>query len=167
MIQCITCKQWDCQACTDLSVEVYDFLSSTENTVCFCVACKESTLETLEAGAQIKKKRCQRIEEKYDAKLQDINIRINEKADKCVVDNIKAEQLLQVDQLKGLAHDVSELNKKIDMVSREPRKKITREKPHYPWDARVWANGWLGYGQAAAYGPWPPWHFFFWRMQVG
>ena len=127
MVQCITCKKWECKGCAGFSDEVYAFLTSNENTIWFCVHCKEGTLETLEAGAQIKK-RCQMIEDKYDEKLRDIEVAIESKADKTDLDNVKADQLVHTNQIAGLARDVSNLNKKIDMLAKEPQEKQAREK---------------------------------------
>ena len=85
---------------------LYAFLTSSENTTWFCVHCKEGTLETLEAGAQIKK-RCQMIQEKYDEKLKDIEVAIESKAYKTDLNNVKADQLVHANQIAGLARDVS------------------------------------------------------------
>lgn len=127
MIQCITCKNWECKICAGLSTEVYNFLTENENTVWFCVNCKEGTLETLVAGAQIKK-RCQQIEEKYDEKFQMLEEQLESKAEKAEVDNIKAEQIHHSTQIGSLANDISQLNKKIDLLANEPNEKVNRER---------------------------------------
>lgn len=125
MVQCVTCKSWACVACAGMSPEVYKYMSDNNNAIWFCTICSSGTLETLETGAQIQKK-CKEIETKYDAKFVEFETKIETKADKSDVDNIKAEQITQKNDIQGLANDIAQLRDRIDLLRNEPNEKIKR-----------------------------------------
>ena len=68
-------------------------------------------------------KRCQEFLSKYEKRLDDIEERVNTKANKANVDSPGTSVQVLNDQVKHLARDISRLNQKIESVKFEPVEK--------------------------------------------
>ena len=72
--------------------------------------------------------RCKDFLQKYDQKLEDIEKKLDEKAEKATVDNISANLKASDTKLEGLTKDITDLADKIDLLKTEHEEIKKREK---------------------------------------
>ena len=115
-----------CQSCTNLDNEEYKFLTSRPQFHCYCIPFESDAMQAIKNEALIAE-RCQEFLSKYEKKMDDIEDRVNTKADIAKEDYLSTSVQVLNDQVKHLATDISRLNQKIESMRFEPVEKTKRK----------------------------------------
>ena len=118
LLQCERCMLTFCCSCLGMSESDYTFLKDHPDFHWFCSDCQAPALKSVQTDMEIEE-RCKDFLQKYDQKLEDIEKKLDEKAEKATVDNISANLKASDTKLEGLTKDITDLADKIDLLKTE------------------------------------------------
>ena len=109
-IECERCCRWHCTACAGMSDDVHAFMASNKTIHWFCAGCEEAALKAAQSDKLIEE-RCKEFLGKFENRIDDLEKKVDSKADKSEVDTLKAQNQFYENRIKGLISDMDKLKK--------------------------------------------------------
>ena len=114
MVECERCTQFTCIECLGISKEQYSFIGEDWCTI-LCNNCRPLANKEMKEGRSVEIQ-CKDFLVQHNQKMVELELKINLKADKSVVDTLESNQHSTNAMMEGLAYDISNLNKKIELM---------------------------------------------------
>ena len=123
MVECERCTQFTCIECLGISKEQYSFIEDW--CTILCNNCRPLANKEMKEGRSVEIQ-CKDFLVQHNQKMVELELKINLKPDKSVVDTLESNQHSTNAKMEGLAYDISNLNKKIELMLTQEEAKAER-----------------------------------------
>ena len=126
-ISCERCLMWFCLNCAELSEEEHAFFTRRQARAhWYCNDCEAQAVKAVSTDQAIEE-RCKEFLGEFQTRLESVENKLNDKADKAVTDSIITQNKVLEDKIVGLQNDISNLGKQIKLARFEPFEKEKRK----------------------------------------